>query len=135
MSLIVNAVHVKLTGDNQDLINAVDKGKKSVKSFGDETEKSGGKSNQAFDLIKNVGMGAMLGIGTAVTAMGVAGIKSAATMQTMGLSLKTAMGGNQEATDAALKTIVDFAAKTPYALGEVQGAFVRIWVLTQVLKR
>jgi phage-related minor tail protein len=126
MSLLAGAIHIKLTGDNQSLVNAVDKGKSSVKSFGEESEKSGKKSNQAFDLIKNVGVGAMLGIGTAVAAMGVAGVKSAATMQTMGLSLKTAMGGNQEATDAALKTVVDFAAKTPYALGEVQGAFVKL---------
>jgi Tape measure protein len=126
MSLLAKAVHIDLTGDSSTLVSAMDKGKSSVKGFGDESEKSGKKSNQAFDLIKNVGVGAMLGVGTALTAMGVASIKSASNMQNMGVSLKTAMGGSQEATDAALKTIVDFAAKTPYALGEVQGAFVKL---------
>lgn len=126
MSLLAGAVHINLTGDNKSLNSALDESTKKVKKLGDQTDKTKDKSNANFDKIKEIGVGAMMGLGVALAGFGVASIKSASQMQNMGVSLKTAMGGSQEATDAALKTITDFAAKTPYALGEVQGAFVKL---------
>lgn len=65
-------------------------------------------------------------LGTGIFALGGASIKAAADAETLKASLITAMGGSQKAADAAYKTINTFAAKTPYEMGEVTTAFIKL---------
>lgn len=53
-------------------------------------------------------------------------LKAAADMEKMQVSLKTAMGGSAEETKKAFTVINQFATKTPYELGEVMGAFIKL---------
>jgi phage-related protein len=126
MSLLAGAIHVNLTGNSQSLDSALERGQKGVKELGTETEKTKDKSSKNFETIGKVAIGAMASLGVALGGLGLAGIKSAGEMQKMEVALKTAMGGSVEETEKAKKLIIDFAAQTPYALGEVQGAFVKL---------
>jgi hypothetical protein len=63
----------------------------------------------------------------AVMAFGMGmGIKAAADMERLQVALQTAFQGNQEAADAAFKSIIDFAAKTPFAVDEVMRSFIKL---------
>lgn len=61
-----------------------------------------------------------------ITALSVQGVKAYANMQQMRAALETAFGGNIELAKAAEKQITQFAAKTPYAVGEVMNAFIKL---------
>jgi phage-related minor tail protein len=126
MSLLAGAIHVNLTGNSQSLDSALERGQKGVKELGNETEKTKNKSSKNFEAMDKVAVGAMASLGVALGGLGLAGIKSAGEMQKMEVALKTSMGGSVEETEKAKKLIIDFAAQTPYALGEVQGAFVKL---------
>ncbi len=53
-------------------------------------------------------------------------LKAAADMEKMQVALRTAMGGSAEEGAKAFKVINQFAAKTPYEMGEVMEAFVKL---------
>jgi len=95
--------------------------------------KAGQLASGGFEKITSAGKtmvtGLMVGIpilGGLIGGFGVKALQSAAQMETMGIALETAMGGNIEMAKEAQKNIIDFATKTPFALGEVQTAFVKL---------
>lgn len=66
------------------------------------------------------------GISAAITGVGLLAIKKAADFESMGVALETAFQGNIEAAKAAQASITAFAAKTPYQLEDVLGAFLKL---------
>jgi len=65
-------------------------------------------------------------LGAATAGMGVQMLKSAASMETMGVALKTSFQGNEAEAKAAQATITEFAASTPYQLEEVMTGFIKL---------
>lgn len=85
--------------------------------------------DQASGVLKGIGgvVSSSLKIaGVAIVAAGVAGVKAAADFETMGVALKTALGGSEKAAKKAQDQIVKFAAKTPFQVGEVMTAFIKL---------
>jgi hypothetical protein len=89
--------------------------------------------SQGLANLGNVGTKVFAGIAIGATAaagvfalVAANAVKAAAKMETIGVSLKTAMGGSAEAAAEAQKNIVVFAAKTPYELGEITNAFIKL---------
>lgn len=78
---------------------------------------------------KAVSTGLLVGlplVGGLIAGMGAKAVQAAGQMESMGIALETAMGGNVKAAQEAQKNIVQFAAKTPYELEEVMGAFIKL---------
>lgn len=65
-------------------------------------------------------------LGAAAAGMGVQMLKSAASMETMSVALKTSFQGNEAEAKAAQATITEFAASTPYQLEEVMNGFIKL---------
>ena len=105
---------------------AADMASKTLRSVNGAAENLGGtlkgKLSDGFNQLRiaatagTAAVGGLLGYG----------IKVAADMEKMGVSLKTAFGGNAEAAKQAQAAIVEFAAVTPYELDEVMGAFIKL---------
>lgn len=73
--------------------------------------------------------GLAIGIPIIAGALGGMAIKAGvaqAQMQTMSVALETSMGGNIELAKEAQKNITDFASRTPYQIGEVMNAFIKL---------
>lgn len=93
--------------------------------FTSDMKKIGGNVDSVRDKFKTAG--------AAITGVGVAGglmIKSvagaSATMESMGVAMKTAFQGDSAAAKAAMDRIKEFANTTPYGLQEVTGAFLKL---------
>lgn len=125
--------------DNQlnILINARDMASGVMRSVGGSIDtlnrKAGAIAKDGFNKFanasKNMATGLMIGIPVIAGLLGGMAFKAGqaqAQVQTMGVALETAMGGNMELVEEAQKNIIDFATKTPFALGEVQTAFIKL---------
>jgi len=76
-----------------------------------------------------VGRYAAIGMGALTAGIGAAGgmaLSSAADLESLKVSLKTAMGGDSSAAGEAFKTIENFATQTPFQLLEVTDGFVKL---------
>jgi len=94
--------------------SAVDKAERKLKSL----KKTSEKFSKAGD--------SMLKIGAVGTGAFAYAIKQAADQEKMQIALTTAFQGNKKAAEAAFGTINKFAAKTPYEMGEVMTAFIKL---------
>lgn len=94
--------------------SAVDKASAKLKAL----QKTSEKINKAGNNMMIAG-----GIGTGAFAYA---IKQAADQEKMQIALTTAFQGNKKAAEAAFGTINKFAAKTPYEMGEVMTAFIKL---------
>ena len=90
----------------------------NLKSF---RSRANAVASKAFDFGKAAGA---VGLGLGATL--VAPIKAAADMQKMNIALRSSFQGNKAQADEAFKTITDFAAKTPYAMEEALGGFLKL---------
>ena len=119
------------------LIKAQDQASRVIGSVGGAVDnlksKAGGLAKQGFGAMNNAFQAtastATVGIpiiGGLLGAMAVKAGQAQAQVQTMGVALETAMGGNIQLAKEAQKNITDFASKTPYALEEVMTAFVKL---------
>lgn len=131
--LVAGSIVVDLQALNQGFnkgmgaaIDSVEKLDKTAKNLSDKT--LNGLGNVAKSVGNTVKTGLMFGLTAlagAVSAAGVSSVRSAADMQTMGVALETALGSVEAATEAQAQ-ITKFAAKTPYELNEVMGAFIKL---------
>jgi len=80
------------------------------------------KSKAFFNKYGNYAMGA----GAVVTAAFIPMLKAAADIEKMQVSLTTSFQGNKKAADDAFKSINKFASTTPYEVGEVMTAFIKL---------
>lgn len=76
--------------------------------------------------LKNAGAGLTLGITTPLIGLGALAIKTAADFEVLETSLVTAFDGSKSAAKTALKTITEFAAKTPFQVEQVADAFIKL---------
>ncbi|MCB0448469.1 MAG: phage tail tape measure protein, partial [Gelidibacter sp.] len=76
--------------------------------------------------LTNVGAGLTLGITTPLIGLGALAIKTAADFEVLETSLVTAFNGSKSAAKTALKTITEFAAKTPFQVEQVADAFIKL---------
>lgn len=65
-------------------------------------------------------------LGGGLTTIGGLSLKTAADFEKMGVALETALGGDKQAAKEAQEQITAFAAKTPFQLNEVMGAFIKL---------
>lgn len=107
--------------------------KRVSKTMGDVTNNAATLAKDGFKKIAGAAqaMTSALMVGIPIITGLVAGIaikagQAQAEVQSMGVALETAMGGNIALAKEAQKNITDFAAKTPYELGEVMGAFIKL---------
>lgn len=94
--------------------SAVDKASAKLKAL-QKTSKDLNKAGNNMLLAGTIGAGALT-----------YAIKQAADQEKMQIALTTAFQGNEKAATAAFGTINKFAAKTPYEMGEVMTAFIKL---------
>lgn len=75
---------------------------------------------------KAVGAGLSLGVTAPILGLGAAAINVAADFEVLETSLVTAFNGSEAAAKDALKSIIDFSAKTPFQVDEVASAFIKL---------
>ena len=61
-----------------------------------------------------------------IAGLGAAAVKAASDIESLKVSLQTALGGTKEQTDQAFRAIEEFASATPYAISEVTNAFIKL---------
>ena len=131
--LVAGSIVVDLQALNQGFnrgmnaaINSTEKLDKTAKNLSDKTLTGlGNVAKSVGNTIKTGLMIGLTGLAGAVSAAGVASVRSAADMQTMGVALETALGSTEAAAKAQAQ-ITKFATKTPYQLEEVMGAFIKL---------
>ncbi len=77
--------------------------------------------SRAFDVGRNAATAGFIGAGIMALPL-----KAAADMEKLNISLKTSFQGNDKAAAEAFKRINTFASKTPYEVGEVTTAFIKL---------
>lgn len=100
------------------------------KNADDVSNTIGGKFSKSVDGIAGkLGTVAKVGLvalgGGLLTVSGLS-LKAAGDFETMGVALETSFQGNKEAAAEAQKTITAFASTTPFQLGEVMTAFIKL---------
>jgi phage-related protein len=110
----------EMTATLKKLEGTVESTTKNSQSFLEKAFTKG--TSTAIDALKKLAV-AGAGVGTVLTGIG---IKAASDMQSLGVALKTAFQGDAEAAKAAQAQITDFAAKTPFELGEITTAFIKL---------
>lgn len=119
------------------MIQARDQASAVMSKVGNATDtlrsKAGRLAKSGFSAVASASKvmvtGLMIGIPIISGLIGGMAVKAGvaqAEVQTMGIALETAMGGNISLAKEAQKNIIDFATKTPFALGEVQTAFIKL---------
>lgn len=97
---------------------AVDASSKHLTRFSKETSRLGDK---AFAFGRQ-----SMALGLAVGLPLVGAVKAAADLEQMQVALKTSFQGSESAAKKAFSIISDFAAKTPYEMQEVMGAYIKL---------
>jgi hypothetical protein len=118
---MVDVVNIGLSVDSRE----VDKGTKSLDKFG----KQGGKTQKATDKMS----GSFKMMGTAIAAMGLGAlvtsmVKTAASFESMAISLEVVTGSAEKATQA-MAGITEFAKNTPFQVSEITDAFIKLKAL------
>lgn len=126
MAFFAKAVVVGLDADPKDLEKGFDRAGKKLDEFEGKAKTTGDKAGGSFVNMGAIVQNALFPIGTIMAGVGLASLKSAGEMQKMNVALETAFQGNKEEAAKASKAITEFASTTPYQLGEVQGAFVKL---------
>lgn len=120
----LTAGFAKGMGVAKDKIEDVGKASGNLAKGGMASLQSG--FSKASDML---GTGLLVGLtalGGGLVAIGKKALDSSAEMESFGLQLKTAFGGNLEMAKAAELQITKFAAKTPYDLGQVMNSFIKL---------
>jgi hypothetical protein len=134
MSLVAGSIQIELDAFYQGFEAGLRKAGKSVEDLDEKAQKLTNKGlenmNSKFEGVSNtIKTGLLVGIGGLVAGIGVIGKKaldSSAEMESFGLQLETAFGGNAEMAKSAQAQITKFAAKTPYDLGQVMDSFIKL---------
>lgn len=108
------------------IFNALDNASPVLNKMKDKAQEVSGSISNTFAQAKEKAVFAMKAISVGVAALGGIGIKAAANFETLGVALRTSLGGSQAKADEAMKTIKTFAAQTPYALEDVTDAFIKL---------
>jgi len=122
MSLLAGAVHVELSAKDLGFKKPVDEASNSVTNLENKAKKS---TSSLVEWGKKIGAVAV-GIGVALGGVAVKSIFQAGEMEKMNISLASSFRGTKESVDKLQKEIVDFANKTPFKVGEVQDAFIKL---------
>lgn len=106
------SINIRFKAELTDFEKQMKQVQKSMKSMGDDLKRTGQSMTTYFT--------------APLAALGYGAIKASADLETLKTSLLTAFQGNQAAADAAYKTIEEFSSKTPFQLGEVLDAFIKL---------
>lgn len=105
-------ISIRFSADLKQFSSQLQNAERSMKKFGGQ--------------LKNAGAGLTLGITTPLIGLGALAIKTAADFEVLETSLVTAFDGSKSAAKTALKTITEFAAKTPFQVEQVADAFIKL---------
>lgn len=136
---LTNEIKAQTKGIGDSIQNNIEKGVDGTKPGQKiSREMAGEAKNGGSEFAKVFGANLLAGLASSGIQAGIQGliggvqsigskmIQSAAQTETMGVALKTALGGNAELAQTAQKSITDFAAKTPYELSEVMSSFIKL---------
>ena len=113
-------LHIPITGDNQNFINALNGAKKGVRETAKEIEKSGATIEECFERIKQAAALSLAGFSAKEFIQKVASVRGE--FQKLEVAFNTMLGSADKA-NALMQQLVNTAAKTPFDLqGVAEGA-------------
>ena len=135
---VIASLLIEMGMDTKDAEKSAKRMAKAVDGVGDAADRAGDQLDDAAKSAKRMktaldGVGKatdmlgnlMLGVGAAVAGVGAAVLKTGGEFETLKVQLKTATG-SAEAAEEAFSFIRGFTKETPFQLGEVTDAFVKL---------
>ena len=107
------------------ILTAVDKASGVLSKAFANAERHAKSLEKASKVANDIGNKSLIA-GGLIMAPVAGALKAAADMEKMQVALRTAMGGSAQEGAKAFKIINQFAAKTPYEMGEVMEAFIKL---------
>ena len=113
-------LHIPITGDNQNFLNALNGAKKGVRETAKEIERSGASIEEVFARIKQAAALSLAGFSAKEFIQKVASVRGE--FQKLEVAFNTMLGSADKA-NALMQQLVNTAAKTPFDLqGVAEGA-------------